>query len=39
MTSSFEELDYDTLVVLLMREGSDELCVAVRLSGSAASRP
>ncbi len=39
MTSSFEELDDGTLVVLLTRERSDELCVAVRLSGSAASRP
>jgi hypothetical protein len=39
MTSSFEELDDDTLLVLLTRAESDELCVTVRLSGSATSRP
>jgi hypothetical protein len=39
MTSSFEELDDDTLLVLLTRAESDELCVTVRLSGSVTSRP
>jgi len=38
MTSSFEELD-DTLLVLLTRAESDELCVTVRLSGGATGRP
>jgi hypothetical protein len=33
MTSSYEELDDDTLVMALTREEPDELCVAVRFSG------
>jgi hypothetical protein len=37
MTSSFEELDDDTFLVLLRRAESDELCVTVRLSGRATS--
>jgi hypothetical protein len=34
MTSSVEELDDDTLLVLLIREESEELCVTVRFRGS-----
>ena len=34
MTSSYEDLDDDTLLVTLTREESDELCVTVRFQGN-----